>query len=312
MGFVSGLGPAEIVATEREPPHTWVAAFHCRFGASLAFWGWYGGAVHAFRDAIRADPDFAPAHVGLGEALVRQGAWWEASRSFREATRLRPSSVEIQGNLVFSLGRAGLWDAAVLALERLSRLRPNEADLHVLRGAILLAKLRRHADAIRAFRFAVRLETSPAWRRFFLGEGLLGARGWAEAVRAFERARRAEGAGWRGLTTLRQSDLNRYPGETRRTEAADRPAAGSALGGPTPGSSGPLLRMSAGAYAVLGSFFATFRKPHRAIPCFREVRLRRSDLRPEGVTSARWPRTTGVVMRPRSSRAPGLRTAPGR
>lgn len=283
-----------------------MAAVHYRLGCSLAFWGWQGGAAHAFRDALHVDPDFAPAYVGLGEALVRRGAWWEASRSFREAARLKPSSSEIQGNLVLTLGRAGLWDAAVLALERLSRLRPNEGQLHVLRGALLLARLHRPADAIRAFRFAAGLETSPSWSRFFLGEALLGARMWTDTVQAFTSARRGEGAGWRGLTTLAQSDLNRHPGEGGRTEARFR---GSLDPTAPPAAGGRLLKAtSAGGYAALGRVFAFLRLPHRAIPCFREARR-------QGVVSQANP----LILEPpkgrrvlRSSRAPGLRTTPAR
>lgn len=282
-------------------PRSRTVAVHYRLGRSLAFWGWQGGAAHAFRDALRLDPDFAPAHLGLGEALLRRGAWWEASRSFREAARLQPSNSEIQGNLVLTLGRAGLWDAAVLALERLSRLRPNEGQLHVLRGALLLARLHRPADAIRAFRFAARLETSPAWSRFFLGEALLGAGVWMDTVQAFSNARRGAGAGWRGLTTLAQSDLNRHPGEGGRTETR---ASGSAVASPARG--GLLSATSAGGYTVLGRIFAFFRLPHRAIPCFREAR-RQGGVPQGSPPGAALPRGRRSH---RSSRAPGLRTTP--
>lgn len=303
-GAPVGAGLVTVRGTHH--PRSRAAAAHYRLGRALAFWGWHGGAAHAFRDALGVDPDFAPAHVGLGEALVRRRSWWEASRSFREAARLQPSNSEIQGNLVLTLGKAGLWDAAVLALERLSRLRPNEGQLHVLRGALLLARLRRPADAIRAFRFAARLETSPSWSRFFLGEALLGARRWSDTVQAFTSARRGEGAGWRGLTTLAQSDLNRHPGEGGRTEVPVR-----GLLDPTDASSsrGRLLRAtSAGSYAALGRLFAFLRLPHRAIPCFREARRQGSvpRERPSGLATPNGRRA------PRSSRAPGLRTTPGR
>lgn len=298
------VGEGLVTVRGEHRPRSRAAAVHYRLGRTLAFWGWHGGAAHAFRDALGVDPDFAPAHVGLGEALVRGRAWWEASRSFREAARLQPSNSEIQGNLVLTLGKAGLWDAAVLALERLSRLRPNEGQLHVLRGALLLARLRRPADAIRAFRFAARLETTPSWSRFFLGEALLGARMWSDTVQAFTSARRGEGAGWRGLTTLAQSDLNRHPGEGGRTEVrvclVDPDSAAAR---------GRLLRAtSAGSYAALGRLFAFLRLPHRAIPCFRQAR-RQGSVPQERPAAPAMPRGRRA---PRSSRAPGLRTTPVR
>jgi hypothetical protein len=286
------------------------AAVHYHLGRGLAFWGWQGGAAHAFRDALRVDPNFAPAHVGLGEALLRRGEWWASSRSFREAARLHPSSAEIQGNLVLTLGRAGLWDAAILALERLSRLRPNEAQLHVLRGALLLARLHRPADAIRAFRFAARLETSPVWSRFFLGEALLGPRLWTDTVQAFLSARRGEGEGWRGLTTLAQSDLNRHPGEAGRTESSAQHRSVSDRARVLAPAPAWARFFSAGSYTALGRFFAFFRLPHRAIPWFREAGRQDRDAAPRVLPPG--DALPGRAARWRSSRAPGLRRTPAR
>jgi tetratricopeptide (TPR) repeat protein len=153
--------------------------------------GWPGGAVSAYRDALRIDPGFADAHFRMGEALGRRGQWREASEAFAEAARLRPKSLEAQGNLVLALGRAGLWDALVEELRRLAQLRPHEAELFMLLGAVL-PRLGRHDEAIRAFRWAVRLRAALPAKRFVLGEALLGAKGWREVQRSWEEARALE------------------------------------------------------------------------------------------------------------------------
>jgi len=171
-----------------------IARLHCRLGATLAWWGWTWGAVQALRDAIGADPLCVEAHFGLGEAHARRGEWYEASRAFREAARLRPADVEVQGSLALALGRAGLWDDAVLALRRLAHLRPLHAEVHILVGAIQRLRLKRPAEAIRAYRWAIRLELGPAATRFSLAETMLGARAWDAALNAFVEAKRLEPA----------------------------------------------------------------------------------------------------------------------
>lgn len=197
------------------------ARVHCHVASTLALLGWQGGAVQAYRDALRVDPLCPDARFRLGEALARRGRWLEACAAFRESARLRPSSPEIQGNLVLALGRAGRWSEAAEALERLIRLRPGQAELHLLRGAVL-RRLGRGEEAIRAFRWAVSLSPSPDWNRFFLGEELLGRRGWAEVLDAFRgalavREREAEAP---GLLAAHESALNRAP--ARDAEVAPR------------------------------------------------------------------------------------------
>jgi tetratricopeptide (TPR) repeat protein len=163
------------------------ARFHHHFGRALELCGWPAGAAHAFRDALRLDPDFVEAHFRLGEAQARRGLWAEASEAFREASRLRPESVEIQGNLILALSRAGRWREVIEALRRLAHLRANEAEPYLLMGAVL-KKIQRHAEAIRAFRWAVRLSLAPPNKRFHLGEAILGESGWSGVLESYRTA----------------------------------------------------------------------------------------------------------------------------
>jgi tetratricopeptide (TPR) repeat protein len=85
--------------------------------------------------------------------------------------------------------------------------------VHVLLGAVL-RRSGRNAEALRAFRLAVRLGSLPATRRFVLGEALLGTEGWREALSAWAEARQLEAAS--GSVILhnagRRSALNFHPG----------------------------------------------------------------------------------------------------
>ena len=188
------------------------ARLHQTVGSCLEWWGWRSAAQQAFRDALRADPLSADAHVYMAESLGRQNRWREASQHLREAVRLRPHDPEVHGNLVLVLARAQQWSRAVEAIDAMIRVRPHEAEAHVLRGA-LLTRLGRRAEAIRSFRWAVRLPPGPDWRRFFLGEALLGREAWKAAQDAYVLARGLQPAVAAAPASQGTSVLNAHPGD---------------------------------------------------------------------------------------------------
>ncbi|HSD26759.1 MAG TPA: BTAD domain-containing putative transcriptional regulator [Vicinamibacteria bacterium] len=177
-------------------------------------WVWPRGAAWAYADAIAHVPRHAELHFLRGQALARARCFPQAARSLAEAARLRPSSVEYQGALVVALDRAGHEQGVVEALRRFAELRPGEGEVQVLIGAVL-RRSGRHAEALRAFRLAVRLGSLPRTRRFVLGEALLGAEGWQAALAGWNEARQIESAS--GSVILRnagrRSSLNFHPGQ---------------------------------------------------------------------------------------------------
>lgn len=198
-----------------------VARFHHLLGLAMEWCGWQAGAEHAFRDALRVNPSFPSAHYRLGETLGRQGRWREASHEFQEAVRFDPSSAELQGNLVLALARAGRWAAVADALRRLADLRPREGEIFMLLGAVL-KRLQRHHEAIRAFRWAVRLEPAPDGKRFFLGEELLGPRGWHAVLSSWGQAK-GLGAPLAAAPPVEgHSPLHRHPGPPLETAGGPR------------------------------------------------------------------------------------------
>jgi len=187
------------------------ARVHHLLGLAMEWCGWPHGAEQAFRDALRLSPGFPSAHYRLGEALARQGRWLEASQAFADAVRLQPASVELQGNLVLALGRAQRWDAVATELRRLTTLRPREGELFLLLGAVL-KRCRRHDEAIRAFRWAVRLAPALSSRRFFLGEELLGHRGWQRVLASWSQALNISAGPEERPPWEDVSPLHRHPG----------------------------------------------------------------------------------------------------
>jgi tetratricopeptide (TPR) repeat protein len=200
-----------------------VARLHHLLGLAMEWCGWPQGAEQAFRDALRLCPGLRNAHYRLGEALARQGRWLEASRAFAEAVRLQPGSAELQGNLVLALGRAGRWDRVAVELERLTVLRPREGELFVLLGAVL-KRLRRHDQAIRAFRWAVRLVPARSSKRCFLGEELLGARGWQQVLASWGQALGLPNGPKPQVPWEEASPLHRHPGPPLEPADPERPA----------------------------------------------------------------------------------------
>lgn len=170
------------------PPDSSAARLHRSLGGLLAFWGWQGGAIQAYRDALRADPRSSVNHRGLGEALADQGHWNAATAELQEAARLDPTDLDAQGAAVVCLCRAARFSEAVEALARLANLRPGRAELHLLR-ACLLKRAGRPGEAIRTFRWAAELTLSEGCSRFVLAEQILGEREWRGVIERHGAAR---------------------------------------------------------------------------------------------------------------------------
>jgi tetratricopeptide (TPR) repeat protein len=81
----------------------------------------------------------------------------------------------------------------------------------MLLGAVL-KRLRRHDEAIRAFRWAVRLEPARSSKRFFLGEALLGHRGWQQVLASWGQALTISAAPESRKPWEEVSPLHRHPG----------------------------------------------------------------------------------------------------
>ena len=129
-------------------------------------------------------------------------------------------------------------------------LRPGEGEVHVLLGAVL-RRAGRKAEALRAFRLAVGLETLPATRHLVMGETLLGAEGWRDALAAWSEARQIEEAS--GSLILRnagrRSALNFHPGlRMKRVPRRETPAPRS---GPLARLRERFARLGAGLLALL-------------------------------------------------------------
>jgi Tfp pilus assembly protein PilF len=155
-------------------------------GVSLARSGNYGEAAAAFRRALAADPRSLAARFNLGVAFVAQGRLDAAVAAFRDALEMAPDVAALHVNLGAALKRRGDLDQAILSYERAAALEPSLATLNNLGSA--LRERGRAADAIAAFRGALRIDAGSALVHVNLGTALEDARELEEATRCYERA----------------------------------------------------------------------------------------------------------------------------
>ena len=113
-------------------------------------------AMSACREAIRLNPDSAPAHLNMGNVFRLEGKLVEAISEYREAIRITPHYFEAHSNLGLSF--------AALASQTKHRRPPRGCatqpeDSVVLDNlAVALAEQGKQDEAIIAFRKAIRLK----------------------------------------------------------------------------------------------------------------------------------------------------------
>ncbi len=122
------------------------------------------GAREVLSRALAAGSHSPEVWMEQGLALVDLGRLDEALGSFREAARRNPGDpapLEDAGHAAFQLGK---FVEAVRLYEEALRRAPDRGDLWKTLGAVYLVQLDDGAEALRAFRAALALETDPGER----------------------------------------------------------------------------------------------------------------------------------------------------
>ena len=153
--------------------------------------GRFEESIGAYREALRADADFAPAHAGLGIALFQSGAYEEAIEALEQALTLNPdqeitgSTLDVfRGRAAMELGRRD--DAAGHITRAL------EDDPHNLEALDYLALIRfgeqRYEDALALYRTMIRIDPDNALSHSNAGATLYRLGRLEEALASIERA----------------------------------------------------------------------------------------------------------------------------
>ncbi len=122
-----------VVATSGSPIDMGLLADACMLEHHLT------DAGNEFNEALKAEPRYAQAHVGLGVVLTRLGRFDEAIAQLKEAIRIKPEQVEAHQALSDALFSRGNRDEEALReADKALRLQPRYVPAHSERGAILL------------------------------------------------------------------------------------------------------------------------------------------------------------------------------
>jgi tetratricopeptide (TPR) repeat protein len=122
-------------------------------------------AVHAYRHAVKASPDWVDAHINLGNALYRLGRLEESRDAFAAAVRLDSGSALAHFNLGCVLDRMGDVKKAIDLFRAALADSPQMADAH-LNLALAFEKTGQKAAALRHFSLYLRNDPQGPWSDF--------------------------------------------------------------------------------------------------------------------------------------------------
>lgn len=140
-------------------------------------------------ERLKASPADAGAMVALGRGLLCAGRYRDAQRVLEEATRRDYPSFDAHFYLGQALFQQGDLDGALFEYGVLAKLHPARLEPQFNRG-VVLARLRRTDDAIRAFQAAVEAGRKAGGAQPFLLDAYVGLAGQQRAKGDFDGAAR--------------------------------------------------------------------------------------------------------------------------
>lgn len=182
-------------AADRGAESGWLAGIHYEIGRGRLQGGDASGAVAAFKDALKAQPDFLPALVALGDAHLKAGDLKDATRVWERALETQPAlpllsrlaevyrsegrptrmiALHQQAaarqpdnpSLAFSLGRVyfdlSMFDEAADQLQKVEVRAPDLAVVHAYLGAVF-ERRGQTREAFEEYRRALRPTGSFEW-----------------------------------------------------------------------------------------------------------------------------------------------------
>jgi len=141
----------------------------------------WSAAIVQYREAIRLNPSYEPAHLKLALALEREKNIDGALAEVQEAIRLSPNDATAHVALGTLFGDQGLWDREVVEEQEAVRLNPELEAAHVGLGAAL-GHEGKVVEAIKEERRALQLDSGDALAHRNLGALLAQQGDWEDAV----------------------------------------------------------------------------------------------------------------------------------
>jgi tetratricopeptide (TPR) repeat protein len=136
---------------------------------------------------LKEDPKFVPATLMLGRVLINENKFQQAIESLEEGLNQQPRSEQAESlwsALAVAYAENGQLEKGLQALTDFIAAQPNSADAHLQMGLLLLRGGSSHqAEAVNAFREALRLDPNLDAARLALGQTLIASQNFTEAIR---------------------------------------------------------------------------------------------------------------------------------
>jgi tetratricopeptide (TPR) repeat protein len=124
--------------------------------------GDFDGAIAAYTEAIRLDPQNAPVYSGRAYAHFKKGEFDQAIVAYSEAIRLDPKYAEAYCNRGLAYGKKSDQDKAIADFTEAIRLNPEDAEAYYNRGCTYVKK-GDHDKGINDFTAAIRINPNDGY-----------------------------------------------------------------------------------------------------------------------------------------------------
>ena len=148
----------------------------------------------AYRAALELDAGFVQVWLDLGRLHEQDEEWAQAQRGYEAALEALPTFHEAALALSDLLRRTGSLRAAIVRLAEMLEQDLYDMDALMLLGRALLDD-KRDAEALEAFRRALKFDPQHTGALFYLGATLARLQHYGEAVDAWERVTRIDPGG---------------------------------------------------------------------------------------------------------------------
>ena len=168
-------------------------------------------AVEVFREALEADPDFAPARTGLAMVLDTIGRGNEAVSEYKKSLKASPKSAQALFNMGVALAKQGRYAEALAQFDKGMAIDDTDGSTHRMRGD-LLDNLGRPREAVKSYKRAVEIDPSDSLSYYNMGTSLAQMDRPKAAAAAYRRAirlRPSHGKSYGNLGAVLH-DLGRY------------------------------------------------------------------------------------------------------
>ncbi|MBL9188420.1 MAG: tetratricopeptide repeat protein [Opitutaceae bacterium] len=163
------------------------AVSHTGLARIMAAEGKAHEALEHYKEALRLDPAFSPAWVGLGELLVGAANWSEAVPVLERAVALQGGDAAVRDLLGAALVQVGRPAEAVVQFEASLRLRPRTIGT-ICNLVVALSDAGRREEAVALARDVAQRAPGAAQAHYALGHALRAAGKNDEAITAFAKA----------------------------------------------------------------------------------------------------------------------------